>query len=305
MTKTATRPAAGTRKPRTGRGRRLTGDRRIGRHLANTTAIIAAIVAAFPLYWMVLSALKPDDEINSAHPRPWTWAPTLDNFRNALGVSGFGRYFLNSLLVATVVVVLSAAIAFLAAVALTRFDFKFRTTILVMFLVAQMVPVEALTIPLFFLVRDMGDAVPQVGLSTLGSLMLVHLAFSLPFAIWMLRGFVAAVPDSLEEAARLDGANRFTILWRILFPLIAPGLAATSVFSFITAWNDFVFAKTFIIGNDDNRTLPSALLVFFKPDENDWGGIMAASTLMTVPVLIFFVLVQRHMVSGLGGAVKD
>lgn len=285
-------------------GRRR-GDRRVARRIANVTAVVAALVAAFPLYWMVLSALKPDGEINSSSPRPWTWAPTLDNFRDALGVSGFGRYFLNSLLVATVVVVLSAGIAFLAAVALTRFNFRFRTTVLVMFLVAQMVPIEALTIPLFFLVRDMGEVVPQVGLSTLGSLMLVHLAFSLPFAIWMLRGFVAAVPDSLEEAARLDGASRFTILWRILFPLVAPGLAATSVFSFITAWNDFIFAKTFIIGNTDNQTLPSALLVFFKPDENDWGGIMAASTLMTLPVLVFFVLVQRHLVSGLGGAVKD
>ncbi|MDI2132811.1 carbohydrate ABC transporter permease [Yinghuangia seranimata] len=279
-------------------------DRRVGRLVANTVAVLAAAVVAFPLYWMVLSAFKPDDEINSAHPRPWTWAPTLGNFRDALGVNGFGGYFLNSLLVASVVVVLSAGIAFLAAVALTRFHFRFRTTILVMFLVAQMVPVEALTIPLFFLVRDMGTAVPQIGLSTLGSLMLVHLAFSLPFAIWMLRGFVAAVPDTLEEAARLDGANRFTILWRILFPLVAPGLAATSVFSFITAWNDFVFAKTFLL-DPDTQTLPSALMVFFKPDENDWGGIMAASTLMTVPVLVFFVLVQRHMVSGLGGAVKD
>lgn len=279
-------------------------DNRVLRQGANTVAVVLALLTVFPLYWMVLSALKPKGEITSAHPRPWTFAPTLENFRNALGVSGFGRYFLNSLAVAVVVVVVSAAIAFLAAVALSRFRFRFKTTILIMFLVAQMVPVEALTIPLFFLVRDIGSVAPGFGLSSLGSLMLVNLAFSLPFAVWMLRGFVAAVPESLEEAARIDGASRFTILWRILFPLVAPGLAATSVFSFITAWNDFVFAKTLIL-DTDHQTLPAALMVFFKPDENDWGGIMAASTLMTVPVLIFFVLVQRHMVSGLGGAVKD
>jgi len=290
--KTAPRPA------------RRRGDRVVARRIANTTAIVVALLTVFPLYWMVLSALKPDGELNSVDPRPWTWHPTLDNFRDAFGVSGFGTYFVNSLIVATVVVVLSALVSFLAAVALTRFKFKFRTTILVMFLVAQMVPVEALTIPLFFLVRDIGTVAPGFGLSSLGGLMLVNLAFSLPFAIWMLRGFVAAVPESLEEAARIDGANRFTILWRILFPLVAPGLAATSVFSFITAWNDFVFAKTFIL-DTDHQTLPAALMVFFKPDENDWGGIMAASTLMTIPVLIFFVLVQRHLVSGLGGAVKD
>ncbi|GAB3843685.1 carbohydrate ABC transporter permease [Dactylosporangium cerinum] len=275
------------------------------RWLPNSIAVVAALVTAFPIYWMVLSAFRPTGEIESAHPRPWTWHPTLEHFRHALGVSGFGRYFLNSAVVALCVVGLAGAIAFLAAVALTKYRFRFRTTILVLFIVAQMVPVEALTIPLFFEFRDLGRTVPGVGLNTLASLVLVQLAFSLPFAIWMLRGFVAAVPDALEEAALIDGASRTTILWRILLPLVAPGLAATSVFSFITAWNDFIFAKTFIISATQNQTLPAALLVFFKPDENDWGGIMAASTLMTLPVLVFFVFIQRRLVSGLGGAVKD
>lgn len=275
------------------------------RLLANTVALVIAAITVFPIYWMVLSALKPTGEIQSADPRPWTLHPTWDHFRSALGVSGFGRYFLNSAIVALCVVVLASVIAFLAAVALTRYHFRWRTTILVMFLIAQMVPVEALSVPLFFQIRDLGRTIPGVGLNTLGSLVLVQLAFSLPFAIWMLRGFVAAVPEEIEEAALIDGASRFTILWRILFPLIAPGLAATGVFSFITAWNDFLFAKTFIISATENQTLPAALLVFFKPDENDWGGIMAASTLMTLPVLVFFMLVRHRLVSGLGGAVKD
>ncbi|MGW0593388.1 carbohydrate ABC transporter permease [Streptosporangium sp. NPDC002607] len=275
------------------------------RLIANAVALVTAFVTFFPIYWMVLSALKPAGEMQSLQVRPWTLAPTFEHFRRVLGGENFGRYLLNSLGVALTVVVLSALVAFLAAVAVTRFRFRFRTTVLIMFLVAQMVPVEALTIPLFFLVRDLGGVVPGVGLNTLGSLVLVHLAFSLPFAVWMMRGFVAAVPETLEEAAMIDGASRPVILWRILFPLVAPGLVATSVFSFITAWNDFIFARTFIISARDNQTLPSALLVFFKPDENDWGGIMAASTLMTVPVLIFFVAVQRRLVAGLGGAVKD
>ncbi|MER7004089.1 carbohydrate ABC transporter permease [Dactylosporangium sp. NPDC000555] len=274
------------------------------KHLLNGIAVLVALVTIFPIYWMLLSAVKPPGEIQSLHQRPWTLAPSLDSFRRVLGVESFGRYFLNSLVVALVVVALSALVAFLAAVVLTKYHFKFRTTILVMFLIAQMVPIEALTIPLFFLVRDVGTVVPGVGLNTLGSLVLVHTAFTLPFAIWMLRGFVAAVPDELEEAAVIDGASRFTVLWRILFPLVAPGLAATSVFSFITAWNDFLFARTFIISASENQTLPMALLVFFKPDENDWGGIMAASVLMTVPVLLFFLLVRRRLVAGLGGAVK-
>jgi N,N'-diacetylchitobiose transport system permease protein len=277
----------------------------VKRALPNTVAVLVALVTIFPIYWMVLSAVKPTGEIQSAHPRPWTWHPTLEHFRMALGVSGFGRYFVNSVVVALCVVVLAAAIAFLAAVALTRYRFRWRGTILVLFLIAQMVPVEALTIPLFFEIRDLGRVVPGVGLNTLGSLVLVQLAFSLPFAIWMLRGFIAAIPEALEEAALIDGARALTIVWRILLPLAAPGLAATSVFSFITAWNDFLFAKTFIISATQNQTLPAALLVFFKPDENDWGGIMAASTLMTVPVLVFFVFVRRRLVSGLGGAVKN
>ncbi|MFI6349540.1 carbohydrate ABC transporter permease [Streptomyces sp. NPDC050560] len=274
--------------------------RRRGRRWgADAAALVIAVVVAFPLYWMVLSAFKPAGEVESTRPRPWTLAPSLDSFRRVFGQQDFGRYFVNSLVVAVSVVVVSALIAFLAATAVTRFRFRFRTTLLVMFLIAQMVPVEALTIPLFFLMRDAGQ------LNTLGSLILPHIAFSLPFAIWMLRGFVRAVPEAIEEAAALDGASRAAFLWRILFPLVLPGLVATSVFSFISTWNDFLFAKSFIISDTSQSTLPMALLVFFKPDENDWGGIMAASTVMTVPVLVFFVLVQRRLVSGLGGAVKD
>jgi N,N'-diacetylchitobiose transport system permease protein len=273
--------------------------RRPGRLTAEATALLIAVVVAFPLYWMVLSAFKPAGEIESDKPRPWILTPTLDSFRRVFGQQDFGRYFVNSLVVACSVVVVSALIAFLAATAVTRFRFRFRTTLLIMFLVAQTVPVEALTIPLFFLMRDFGQ------LNTLGSLVLPHIAFSLPFAIWMLRGFVQAVPETLEEAAYIDGASRARFLWQILFPLVLPGLVATSVFSFISAWNDFLFAKSFIISDTSQSTLPMALLVFYKPDEPDWGGVMAASTVMTIPVLVFFVLVQRRLVSGLGGAVKE
>ncbi|CAL9451654.1 Diacetylchitobiose uptake system permease protein DasC [Streptomyces sp. enrichment culture] len=273
--------------------------RRPGRTAAEATALVVAAVVAFPLYWMVLSAFKPAGEIRSDEPRPWTSAPTLDSFRRVFGQQDFGRYFLNSVVVAVAVVIASAFIAFLAATAVTRFRFRLRTTLLIMFLVAQMVPVEALTIPLFFVMRDLGQ------LNTLWSLILPHIAFSLPFAIWMLRGFVKGVPEALEEAAYMDGASRARFLWQILFPLVLPGLVATSVFSFISAWNDFLFAKSFIISDISQSTLPMALLVFYKPDDPDWGGVMAASTVMTIPVLVFFVLVQRRLVSGLGGAVKD
>ncbi|TDV55272.1 carbohydrate ABC transporter permease [Actinophytocola oryzae] len=270
--------------------------------LVDVLCVVIAAVVAFPLYWMVLSALKPAGELQST--KLWTVAPTVDSFRRVLDVQNFGLYFVNSVVVAAAVVALSLLVSFLSAVALSRFRFRGRTVLVVMLLVAQMVPVEALTIPLFFLMRSFGEVAPAFGLNRLGSLVLVHLAFSLPFAIWLLRGFVAAVPVELEEAAALDGASRFRFTWQVLFPLVAPGLVAASVVSFIHAWNDFLFAKTFLISGTDNRTLPLGLLVFFKPEEQDWGAIMAGSTLMTVPVLVFFLIVQRHLVSGMAGAVK-
>lgn len=278
--------------------------RRPGRLAAEILCCVIAAVVAIPLYWMVLSAFKPVGEIQSTNPRPWTFAPTLDSFKRVLELNGFGQYFLNSTIVAVCVVGLSILLSFLSAVALTRFKFRGRTVLLVMLLIAQMIPVEALTIPLFFMVQSFGDTAPAFGLNQLAPLVLVNLAFSLPFAIWMLRGFVAAVPAELEEAASLDGASRFRFTWQVLFPLVRPGLVATSVLSFIHAWNDFLFAQTLIYSDVHNRTLPQAMRVFYKPEDLDWGGIMAGSTLMTIPVLIFFVFVQRHLVSGLSGAVK-
>jgi N,N'-diacetylchitobiose transport system permease protein len=140
--------------------------------------------------------------------------------------------------------------------------------------------------------------------NTLGSLVLPHIAFSQFFAIWMLRGFVK-VPEALEEAAYIDGAGRARFLWQVLFPLVLPGPMATGVFSFISARNDFLSAKSFLISDTSQSTLPMALLVFCKPGDPDRGGVMAASTVMTIPVLVFFELVQRRLVSGPGGAVKD
>lgn len=270
----------------------------------NLVGVIIAAFVAFPLYWMLLSALKPKTALDAGDSTPWTFSPSFDSFARVLNVNNFSQYFMNSLIVALSVVLLSTALAFLAAVALTRYNFKMRTKLLIIILVAQMVPIEALTIPLFFLFKGFGDVIPMIGLNHLGSLILVHMAFSIPFAIWMLRGFVAAVPLELEEAAKLDGASSFRFVRSVLFPLVAPGVVACSVFAFISTWNDFLFAKTFIISAQENSTMPMALLTFFKPDQNDWGAIMAGSVIMTIPVLIFFIAVQRKLVSGLAGAVK-
>ncbi|WP_245241012.1 carbohydrate ABC transporter permease [Streptomyces spiramenti] len=267
--------------------------RRLGLALA-----VAAVLgfALFPVYWMVSSALDPGADGRGAAllPSGITW----DHFRHVLERGGFGRYLLNSALVGAATVLLAGALALFAAVAVARFRFRLRTKVLIMVLVVQMVPLEALVIPLFLQMRELRL------LDTLLGLVVVYVALSLPFAIWTLRGFVAAVPPEIEEAAYLDGCGWWRMFRSVLLPLVAPGLVATGVFSFILAWNEFVFAFAFL--QDRSRyTAAVGLRYFAGPYATDWGAVMAGSTLITVPVLVFFVVVQRRLASGLAaGAVK-
>ncbi len=258
--------------------------------------VVLLVYTLFPAYWMLSTAVDPRAGSRGASLLPSGF--TFEHFERVLADAGFGRFLLNSAFVALITVLLSGLIALLASVAVARFRFTFRTSVLIMILMVQMVPLEALVIPLFLQARDLQMLNSLLGLS------IVYLAFSLPFAIWMLRGFVAAVPVDIEEAAYVDGATWWQMFWRILFPLVAPGLVATSIFSFITAWNEFIFALTFL--QDQNKyTVSVGLRRFFGEYLQEWGPIMAASSLITLPVVFFFVAVQRNLVSGLAaGAVK-
>jgi N,N'-diacetylchitobiose transport system permease protein len=254
------------------------------------------VFTLFPAYWMLVSALDARAGLGSSFIPA---QPTLEHFRFVLTEGGFDRFLRNSAIVALATVLVSSLLALLASVAVARFRFTFRTQVLLMVLIVQMVPLEALVIPLFVQVRDLRLLEQLLGL------VVVYVALALPFGIWMLRGFVAAVPVELEEAAYLDGATWGRMFRSILFPLVAPGLVATSIFSFITAWNEFLFAMTLLGGATDNYTVAIGLRSFFGQHSNQWGAIMAASTVITVPVMIFFVLVQRRLAAGLtSGAVK-
>lgn len=268
----------------------------LGRLGVGVATAAVLLFTLFPVYWMVTTALDPNASSGARGLLPSSLGTS--NFSFVLGQGGFATFLRNSILVAIGTVVASGALALLAAVAVSRFRFKFRTSVLVMILIIQMVPMEALVIPLFIQVRTLGL------LNSLLGLMVVYTGFSLSFAIWNLRGFVAAVPMELEEAAYLDGASWGRMFWSVLLPLVAPGLVATSVFSFITAWNEFIFALTFV--NDDSLyTVSVGLRRFFGQYGTDWGAVMAASTIITVPVMIFFVVAQRRLTSGLvSGAVK-
>lgn len=268
------------------------------------TAGLVFLVSVFPVFWMVSTAVKPNDEIFTTSPRWLPAQPTSGHFETVLSgvlTPGIDYWTLlrNSVIIALATVVIGSVLGLLAAAAVARFRFRFRATFLVMLLVVQMVPQEALLIPLFLQAKRLDL------LNELTGLIVVYVGFSLPFTIWMLRGFVAAVPKELEEAAAIDGASPFTTFWRVLFPLVAPGLVATGIFAFIMAWNEFVIAFTFNFLDQSKYTLPVALEFYFGRGGNEWGAIMAASTLLTLPVVAFFLAVHRRMVSGLvSGAVK-
>ena len=293
---------AGTGRPFSARtARRMKTTRKVA---VNAAGLIVALLVLFPIFWMVSTAFKPATEIYSLTPHPLPAHPTLGNFNQVINgqAAGMGlsfwTFFRNSILVTVIAVVLASSLSLLAAVAVARFKFRLRTSFLIMLLVVQMVPGNALVIPLFLDFRSLNL------LDSLPGLILLYAGLALPVSIWLLRNFVATVPKELEEAAALDGASSARIFWRILFPLVWPGLVAVSTLAFITAWNEFVFALTFLT-SQGHYTLPIYVGYFFSRGGASWGPIMAASTLYTIPPVVFFLIVQRRMVGGLvAGSVK-
>jgi N,N'-diacetylchitobiose transport system permease protein len=295
------RAMTGRAAPRRGTRRRF--NRASRRAVLNLLGVLVALFALFPVLWMISTAFKPPAELYSLTPHPVPLHPTLANFRNVFSGSVIGRsywvFLRNSLFVTIVAVALSSLIGLLAAIALGRFKFRFRTTYLILLLIVQLLPQQALVVSLFIDFRKLNL------LDSLVGLIAVYTAFALPVTIWMLRNFAATVPKDLEEAAAIDGAGAWTRFWRILLPLISPGLVSTSVFAFIFAYNEFVFALTFLGTDNAKFTLPLYVQYFYGQNSTDWGAIMASSTLFTIPVLAFFLLTQRRLASGLvAGAVK-
>ncbi len=269
------------------------------RLLADGIGVIAFVLAIFPVYWMVNSSFLDRNQIRNPVP---TWVPfggDLDNFRTVFETGQFVSALKISLLVTALTLVVALSFAFVAAVAVSRFRFRGRISFIVALLVIQMIPAEGLFISQYKMLEAMDLLNTVVGLT------IVYVAGVLPFTIWTLRGFVEGVPYELEEAAMIDGCTRTQAFFRVTFPLLAPGLVATGVFGFIQAWNEFTLALV-VMSREDRRTLPLWLSSFTDVNRGtDWGGIMAGSTLIAVPVIVFFLVVQGRMVSGLtAGAVK-
>ncbi len=270
---------------------------RPGTVLANVTALALAALFAFPVYWMFSSSLKPQSEILTKDP-VFFFTPTFENYPTATGVDLFWTYVANSLTVTVGAVLLALVVALAASFAVARMKFRGRKGLVLAVMMAQMAPWEVMVIVMYMIARD-GDMLNSIPLLTA-----VYFVMVLPFTIWTLRGFIAAVPVELEEAAQIDGCTRGQAFRKVIFPLLAPGLMSTSLFGFITAWNEF--AMVLILNKDkEAQTLPLWLTQFQTAFGNDWGATMAASTLFALPVLVVFLFLQRRAVGGMtAGAVK-
>lgn len=275
--------------------------RTLTRWTFSALALVCAAAWAFPVYWMVSSSLMSNARLRSATPSFWPVNPNLSNYAAVVEGSSFTSALRMSLLVTGVTVVAVIAFAFLAALAVSRFRFRGRTSFVLTILLVQMLPAEGLFIAQYKMLSGAQLLNSVLGISVL------YTAAIVPFTIWMLRGFVAGVPIELEEAAMVDGLSRVQAFLRITFPLLAPGLVASGVYAFLQAWNEFTIALV-ALPAESAKTLPLWLRSFLSASANrgvDWGEVMAASALIAVPVIVFFLFVQGRMTSGLvSGAVK-
>lgn len=265
----------------------------------NVVGLALFAVMAFPVYWMISSAFKTNGQIYGFTPTWFPTHPTLAHFSNAIHRPYFWTDVKNAAIVVLVTVGIALVLSFFAAVALAKYRFTGKKLFIVLMIGIQMLPTTGMVIPLYVVLARYHEV------NKLSGLILVYLTFTLPFCIWMLRGFLIGIPRELEEAAMVDGSTRLGAFVRILLPLVAPGLVATAVFALITSWNEYLFARTLL---SDGRTQTITVwLSYFTGGARavDWGALMAASTLISIPVVIFFLIVQRKIAFGLtSGAVK-
>ena len=265
--------------------------------------VVAIAVALFwslaPVYWMLATSFKTEIEATQLNPTLVPLHPTLENYAGLAGKSlPFFAFFLNTVISCVATAAIALLFATPAAYALSRSTFRLREPVGYGILIFRILPLVVMLAPLYLLLMDVHL------LDTVGGLVVGFTTFGLPFAVWMMKGFIDAVPIEIEEAARVDGYKRWEILLRVVLPLIVPGLLTTATFVFMEAWNNLIYPLTFMT-TLAKQTLPAALILTFTGQfKTDWGGMMAASTLTTLPLMIAFFAVQRSMVRGLtAGAV--
>lgn len=256
---------------------------------------LAAVVVAitmFPFLWMLISSFKNLGELYTVPPTWWPEAPTLQNYFNVLFESNVPRYFLNSVIISAGSTAIALALAILASYGFARFKFRGKSLAVGLIIVGQLLPTAAIIVPLYVVLNWLGL------LNTYLGLILAYLILTLPLSVFMLISYFKGIPKELEEAAIVDGASRLGVLLRITLPLSLPGVVAVIVYAFVTTWNEFIFALCFAL-DSGTKTLPIGLAEFTTEFNTDWGAVMAASMIMTVPIAILFLAMQKLFVGGL------
>lgn len=261
-------------------------------------AVPVILISIGPFLWLLKTSLVPEQEI---FIRPLQYLPTavtLENFAELFGRMDFLIYFRNSFIVGVGTTALGLFVSVTAAYSFARYRFRGRRLLMTMFLVIPMFPSALILIPIYDVMRVLGLV------DTYLALIIAYCSFAIPFAVWMMTGYFAALPSDMEEAARVDGCNRLTAFVRILLPVALPGMSATALYIFITSWNEYVFAA--LLAQDATvRTLPVALQLFITEFTVNWGMLAAGGVIVSLPVILLFVFLQRHLISGLtAGAVK-
>ncbi|MFK4098604.1 carbohydrate ABC transporter permease [Streptomyces sp. NPDC019531] len=263
----------------------------------NLLGLLVFATAGFPVYWMLNTAFKPAKDAIDPDPSLLPTGLTLGNFSRALDIADFWGPVGRSLIVSLSVVAIGIVVGTLAALAISRFAFRGRKVVIVGILAVQMVPLIAMIIPVFLLLNDLDQY------DKLSGLIITYLTFILPFTVWTLRGFIVNIPKELEEAAMVDGCSPTGAFLRVVFPLLAPGMVATSVYAFVQAWNEYLYALMLL--SQKNQTATVWLGNFTTKHGTEYAPMMAGSTMMAVPIVVLFLLVQRKMAAGLtAGAVK-
>ncbi|MET2011676.1 carbohydrate ABC transporter permease [Microbacterium chocolatum] len=301
MSRTAvTTPTAGSRTrrgtpPRTSRATRT----RIARIGVVAGLLLGAVFAAGPVLWMLSSSFKSNTEIFELPPRLVTESFSFDAYIAILTDPEAVRFFLNSYIVAGAVTILTLLVAIQAAYAFSRFEFRGKRILNVVIISVQAVPPITLLIPYFGLVVALGLY------NTYPGLIFTYMVFTLPYAIIMMTGYFNTLPRELDEAVRVDGAGSFTALWRVLVPISVPGIVSVGIYTFMIAWNEYLFALT-LTRTTDMRTVPIGIQLLMGQHSYEWNQIMAMSVLGSIPVLILFLVLQRYFISGLtAGSVKS
>jgi N,N'-diacetylchitobiose transport system permease protein len=266
----------------------------------NALAMVIALILGFPIFWMLITSVKTSADINQLVPQFWPHHFTWASFRGVLSDPIFRDDLMNSLVITLSSVLISLIVGFFGALAIARFRFAGRAVFIIAVLIVQMIPLTALTIPMSLLLDG-----AQLK-NTLTGVIIVYLMFTMPFTVWTLRTFIANIPRELDEAAMIDGCNRWQVFYKVILPLVGPGLVATGVYGWVLAWNEFVLANTLLLDNN-KQTLMVYLLQFQSSPTHgaDFGGLMAAATLTALPVVVLFVIFQSRISAGLtAGAVK-